>query len=298
MKKIIALALTVCLLLGAVQALSDSLYIFPTSDRERLTWEQVEKWDNEALHIAFNEIWARYGYTFRKGGACDRWFSRQPWYQPGIYGSNEAAIARASKIEWDNYHLIKAVMESKRQKKEANKGQHLVMPESLERLSGFEFVKLDAGQKIPVYSAPAAGAWRGANGRATVDTNGAVYAYAQENGWMMIMYETNASSNYVRVGWIDMADIRGARPSLSDAGFVYREMQLTESVSVTDDPLGESTMQVIPAGSKVTYLLSFSSSKGLWDYIAFDIGGQQARGFIHSGALMLEETADFEQPAN
>ena len=88
---VLALVLA-CAFLISVAAQADVQYIFPESNTRELTWDEVEAWNNEALHIGFNEIWARYGYKFIPGGACDRWFSQQEWYHPITSGTNEKNV--------------------------------------------------------------------------------------------------------------------------------------------------------------------------------------------------------------
>ena len=152
-KRILAalLILSVCVL-PVLPALGDVQYIFPGSDTRRLTWNEVEAWNNEALNIGFNEIWARHGYKFKAGGACERWFSRQDWYHPITSGTNDRdVLPKASKLEWDNYHLIKDVMAYKRANGLQNKGKSLPMsPQSFDLLSGFQYVNLRTGQSLPV----------------------------------------------------------------------------------------------------------------------------------------------------
>ena len=77
-------------------------------------------------------------------------------------------------------------------------------------LGGFDYVQLRTGQNLPVYSAPSRNSWRGANGKASVGTNGAIYSAGWENGWLLVMYETNSGS--VRVGYVSGDDIRGGVP--------------------------------------------------------------------------------------
>ena len=287
----LSIALFLCLCLFTASALAEVQYIFPQSNTKELKWEEVEAWDNEALHIAFNEIWARHGYTFNPGGACDRWFSNQPWYTPDYSVSNEKVLTRASKLEWKNYHLIKDVMAYKRAYGLENKGKSLpVPPQDFDLLSGFQYVNLKTGQKLDVYSAPSANSWRGANGRASMSTNGRVYAYAKENNWLMVMYETDSSSNAVRVGWINLSKVSGSVPVYTQANFSRTPLTLDYSVQVTDDPVGMQPITTLSAGTTVTWLASFYSSAHLWDYVEFSLNGQTARGFMLSGALQVEQT--------
>ena len=293
-KTILALALVLLCTIAVISVASaDVQYIFPNSNTKALTWDEVEAWNNEALHIGFNEIWARHGYVFQPGGACDRWFSQQEWYHPITSGTNEKnVLPKASQLEWDNYHLIKDVMAYKRAYGTENEGKSLPMPpKAFDLLSGFTYVELKAGQSLPVYSAPAANSWRGANGKASVSTSGRVYAYGQENNWLMVMYETNASSNAVRVGWVDLSKVNKSKATLpGTVTFANIKMSLNAAVSVTDDPVGLTSMTVLSPGTKVTWLSTFYSGSHIWDYIEFSLNGQRARGFVISGSLQTETT--------
>ena len=292
-RRILSALMALALLLAALPALGETQYIFPQSNTRALTWEEVEAWSNEALLIGFNEIWARYGYVFRAGGACDRWFSQQDWYHPITSGTNEKnVLPKASKLEWDNYHLIKDVMAYKRAYGLERQGKSLPMPpQSFDLLSGFQYISLKTGQSLAVYSAPSASSWRGANGRASISTNGRVYAYAKENNWLMVMYETNASVNAVRVGWVDLGKVQGSVPALDYVSFDRVPVRLDQAAQVTDDPVGLTPMTTLNAGTQVTWLGSFYSRSHLWDYIEFSLNGQQARGFVLSGLLHVEDTA-------
>lgn len=296
-KRIVLVFLALLCTLTVLSAAADVQYIFPDSNTRKLTWEEVEAWNNEALNIGFNEIWARHGYVFKSGGACDRWFSQQEWYHPITSGTNEKnVLPKASKLEWENYHLIKDVMAYKRSYELQNEGKKLPMPpQSFDLLSGFQYVELKTEQKFPVYSAPSASSWRGANGKASVSTNGRIYAYGQENNWLMIMYETDASSNAVRVGWINLAELKGKASLPGAVRFDNIRMTLDQTVFVTDDPVGQTPMTTLNAGTQVTWLSTFYSNYHIWDYIEFNLNGQRARGFVMSGYLQTEEPINEEE---
>ena len=292
-------ALLLCLALLAtacvIPASAETRYIFPDSNKRLLTWEEVEAWNNEALNIGFNEIWARHGYKFNPGGACERWFSRQDWYKPITSGDNQHnVLPKASKLEWDNYHLIKDVMAYKRAYNKENEGKRLpTPPAAIELLSGFERVNLRTGQTLPVYSAPSASSWRGANGRASVSTGGSVYAYGTENGWMMGMYKVTSSisANAVRVGWIDLSKVAGSVDLPAPIVFNSTTMTIQYPINVTDDPMAMPSITTLSEGTQVTWLGTFYSASHMWDYIEFNLRGQRARGFVLSGVLQTEVTA-------
>ena len=60
---------------------------------------------SDQLSIMRNEIYARYGYTFRKKGEMDTYFNNQSWYQSQHQNVNSFLTA----IERYNIALIKGV---------------------------------------------------------------------------------------------------------------------------------------------------------------------------------------------
>ena len=96
-------------------------------------------------------------------------------------------MPKVTDLEWKNYDLIKEVIAEKEAAGEtghdaSKKCYRKMTPPGNWTLTGFNYVKMKAGQQIPVYSAPSYSAWRGANGKALVNTNGAVWAAGWENG--------------------------------------------------------------------------------------------------------------------
>ena len=55
---------------------------YPEASYRTLTSEELSTLDKDELRIMRNEIFARYGYTFRSGGAMEAYFSQQEWYTP------------------------------------------------------------------------------------------------------------------------------------------------------------------------------------------------------------------------
>ncbi len=49
-----------------------------------LSTVELQKLSKQELKIMRNEIFARYGYTFKKGGAMEKYFSKQSWYSPRV----------------------------------------------------------------------------------------------------------------------------------------------------------------------------------------------------------------------
>lgn len=54
----------------------------PNASQHILTDEDLNKLSKQELQIIRNEIFARHGYIFRKGGKMDTFFRKQKWYQP------------------------------------------------------------------------------------------------------------------------------------------------------------------------------------------------------------------------
>ena len=114
MKRILALILALMLLPAA--ALAERMYILPDSDKRPLTWDEVAEWDYESLGYAFNEIFARHGYDFIPGGEYEYYFETRPWYRAnGSYNNRRDCYSRLTRVEWDNYELIKEVRAYKKQ---------------------------------------------------------------------------------------------------------------------------------------------------------------------------------------
>lgn len=80
-------------------------YIFPNSNTEYLTDEQVSCLTKEQLRLARNEIFARHGYIF-KDEELKEYFSSKSWYT-GTINADAFDINSLSKIEKANVDLIK-----------------------------------------------------------------------------------------------------------------------------------------------------------------------------------------------
>ena len=295
MKKITALILTlvtmmVCTAMIPAVSSADSLYIIPDSDTRELTRAELWDYKYDTLLYAFNEIYARHGYKFETGSRCYNWFTQMPWYQPNASESStnhHEAYSQCSTIENRNVDLIKDVRREMREMGTTNpKGKGMPEPpaQNVDKPRGFNFVKLKAGQKLPVYAAPSAEAYRANNGKALVNTNGAVYALGWDRGWMLILYEANIAGQY-RVGYVDGAKIRGKIPALDQLSWDGSMQETKTATTLTDDPaLTGKALTQLPAGARVTYLTTMYNS-GAWDYIETTIDGKTARGFIPAGVL-------------
>ena len=175
MKRLIALLLAMLLLPAA--ALADLMYVLPESNTRLLSWDEVAAWDYESLGYAFNEIFARHGYDFIPGGEYEYYFETKPWYRPnGTYNNQRDCYSQVTRTEWQNYELIKDVRAYKRVYGDWGMSIWDNFSTGFDTLQGFEYIELRANQNLAVYSAPSKSAWRGAKGKASVATNGAIYA--------------------------------------------------------------------------------------------------------------------------
>lgn len=289
MKRILALLLALLMLPAA--ALAEIMYILPESDTRLLTWDEVAAWDYESLGYAFNEIFARHGYDFNPGGEYEYYFETKPWYHAnGTYNNQRDCYTKVSRIEWQNYDLIKEVRAYKKQSGDWGRSIWDDFSTGFDTLQGFEYIELRANQSLPVYSAPTKDSWRGANGKASVSTNGAIYAAGWESGWLLVMYETNNGS--VRVGYVDSGSIRGGVPFDLNLDFSYDTATVLEKCTLTDDPARTgSAITTLKAGTQVTWLTRFYNNSA-WDYVEVTVNGQTARGFIRAGSLDISRSTD------
>lgn len=287
-KLLIALALVLLSLTLTTAALADRMFIFPESGTRRLTRQEVEQWNYESLGFAFHEILARHGFVFNPSGSYYAYFNSKPWYTPNADPDNDrACYPKLSSIEWDNYRLIRAV---RAEKEYRDYGLSIwdYHTGGIRPLQGFTYVPLAANQVLPVYAAPGTSSYRAAMGLAEVSTNGAVYAAGVENGWMLILYETNFGG--CRVGYINTAALRGNVPCLPRLNFQPALATVQQRCSLTDDPLrGTDTVCYLQPGATVTWLASFDGMTS-WDYIECSLNGTTVRGFIPAG--MLDTSAD------
>ena len=289
MKRILALFLMLLMLPVAAQA--EIMYILPDSDTRLLTWDEVAEWDYESLGYAFNEIFARHGYDFNPGGEYEYYFETRPWYRAnGTYNNQRDCYSKLSSVEWDNYHLIKDVRAYKKENGDWGRSLWDDFSTGFDTLQGFEYIELRADQKLAVYSAPTAASWRGADGTASVSTNGAIYAAGWESGWLLVMYETNNGS--VRVGYVDSSSIRGGVPFDLNLDFSYARATVLEKCTLTDDPARTgSAITTLQPGAQVTWLTRFYNNSA-WDYVEVTVNGQTARGFIRAGSLEISRSTD------
>ena len=142
-------------------------------------------------------------------------------------------------------------------------------------LMSFTQVSLAKDQLFPVYAAPSSKSYRGAKGKASVSTNGPVWAAGYDGNWLLVEYETNKGS--VRVGYIDARKIKGNRPDLDALQFAKKSVSLAAAAALTDDPIrGGNVMKKLKAGTNVTLLMQWED----WAYVETSVDGKNARGFV------------------
>ena len=300
MKRLFSLILVIALLCGCAvlpASAADLMYLIPDSNTRQLTEAELWGWDYESLGYILNEIFARHGFVFEAGGKYEAYFGSMPWYTPNANPDNRVACySQMNSTEWKNEALVKKVRADMRQQHTTNsKGTKSVWDHyspGFDTLNGFAYTQLKANQKFTVYSAPTTSAPRGSNGKASVSTNGAVWIAGEENGWMMVMYETNGGS--VRVGYFRRSDAKGKVQGDTwdtQLRFAYLDAAVTENCTVTDDPVyAAGSLGSLRAGDRVTYLNTYYNKKA-WDYIEFTAAdGRAARGFIPVGCLDYGES--------
>ncbi len=288
-KRLVCVLMVILLLPSA--AFAAGQYIIPDSNTRRLTTDELWQWSYESLGFILNEIFARHGYNFEVGKKYYNYFNERPWYTPNSNPNNsKACYPQLSQVEWTNERLVKDVREAMRAQKTTNPhGKHYLdyIEDSFDVLSGFSLLNLKTGQKLPVYSAPSSTSYRGANGKAAISTNGAVYAAGLENGWLLVMYETNNGG--VRVGYVDSRSLKDKNLRLPQLSFTPITTECLEAVDLTDDPAAQfTTIKRLPEGTVVTYLSEFFN-RYAWAYVETQVDGKTVRGFVDARKLLLED---------
>lgn len=283
--------LAIVLTLMPVAASASNFYLFPDSDKRRLTYEEVAEWQYDALGYAFNELFARYGRPFDPDGKYDNYFRCQTWYRvdPNYpwNGDRWDDGPRPNDVEWYNYKLFKQVRADMKAQGTTNpRGRPLpeVFNDSIENLlSGFQEVYFKSNQKLKIYDGPGIHYRRGADGKAVASTNGRMYAAGWESGWLMVMYQINNGG--VRVGFASPEDFRD-RPILPQLFFDSASTLTLNTAQLTEDPVMALTpITQLPQGTPVTWLSRFYSAQRAWDYVEVNINGQLMRGFLKQGTV-------------
>lgn len=295
MKRCILILLVIALL--PLSALAANSYIFPDSNRKRLTEAQVWAWQYDALGYAFNELFARYGRPFKPGEKYDNYFQCQTWYKVDPNYPGDGPVL--SNLEWDNYTLIKDVRAQMRAMGTTNPTGKPLPRVSDDRISsplpGFEEVYFKPKQMLKVYDGPGDYYRRGANGKAVMSTNGRCYAAGWESGYLMVMYEVNTGG--VRVGFTSSQGFKD-KVDLPVLNFAYTPTTVASRGQVTEDPVRALTpIATLNPGDSVTWLTRYYHRNMNWDYIEFTSNGQTMRGFVQEGVLtpIFEDDADIKR---
>lgn len=282
-----ALLLALLLLILPLLAGASNFYIFPDSNRRRLTYEEVWAWQYDALGYAFNELFARYGRPFIPGSKYDNYFHCQTWYREDPFYPGDGPVL--SNLEWDNYTLIKQVRAEMRAAGTTNPGGK-PLPEVHDDqisspLAGFVETYFQPKQSLAVYDGPGIQYRRGANGKALASTNGRMYVAGWESGWLMVMYQLSRGG--VRVGFAHPSDFKDQINAPHLTFEWYPTLTLSGS-NLTEDPVMTlNTVGYLPAGSPVSFLTRYHTRQGIWDYVETSIGGQVCRGFLPYGIVDL-----------
>ena len=289
-----ALALLLLLPLLPVWAHAANVYIFPDSNRRRLSEDEVWQWQYDALGYAFNELFARHGRPFEAGQKYDTYFRAQTWYQadPNYPGDGKVL----SNTEWDNYTLIKAVRAQMKAMGTTNpEGKPLPKVHDdrvASPLPGFVETYFKPNQRLNVYDGPGTQYRRGADGKAVASTNGRIYAAGWEAGWLMVMYEVNTGG--VRVGFASSQDFTD-KVDLPALNFSRVSTPLLADTQVTEDPVRALTpVATLRAGTPVTWLNRYYHRDMTWDYIEFTQNGTLMRGFVPGSTVAPFYEADIE----
>lgn len=287
MKRLPILLLILALFLPA-GALADSRWLIEDSNTRALTEAELWMWDYESLGYILHEIYARHGYRFDEGSAYAEYFTAQDWYTPNPRNNMDGCFTEMSDLEWENADLVQMVMLQMSAQGTVNseKGASLWSDEVVIPPLDFKLAAFYSGQKFSVYSAPSTKAWRGANGKASVSTNGEVWCAGTIDGWMLVYYETNKGS--IRVGYIDGSGASGDFSALSELTFAGTPARITEKTKLTDDPArNNSSIVTLKVDREVTYLAPYSSNGQDWAYIETTTDGDRVRGFVPADSLEI-----------
>lgn len=283
-KRMLAILVALALLAAQGAALASNFYLIPDSDSRRLTEDELRVWQYDALGYVLNEIFARHGFPLDPDGKYYNYFNSQSWYLE----DNGFTYDRINDIEWYNERLVKDVRAAMRAAGDYNLGGK-PLPKIEEPLynipRGFMEYSMVSGQKLSVYSGPGTGYVRGANGKAAVSTNGSVYVYGWENGWLLILYRINSGS--ARMGYVDGSKIKGT-VNAGTLQFSYTQTPVLYNCSVTDDPTVAGTpIAILSQGAQVTFL-GWMQNNSSWAYVEANTSAGRVRGCIPADAVDLE----------
>ena len=147
------------------------------------------------------------------------------------------------------------------------------------------------GEKFAVYSAPSSKSFRSAKGKAAITSGSEIFVAGTVDGWILIQYELD--SGVTRVGYIDPKKISGSYTSGGTLTLAQKQMQLTETAEMTDDPVRQKSMiGKLKKGTTVTCLAEYMG----WIYAEAKVSGKTARGFLPPSSLGLENAGSGTGP--
>lgn len=153
-----------------------------------------------------------------------------------------------------------------------------------------EFIEMTdviPAQKLPIFSGPSKNAWRGANNKAMVSTNGALYAAGWvDNDWLLVQYETSGTNR--RTGYVASSSIKDNFSHLPQLNFANTPATVVVECVLTDDPINSSDQIVTLApGTQVTYLAELAGIRGgqAFHYVETTVKNKAVRGFIPVGTI-------------
>ncbi len=275
------------------QALGNDVLV-PDSSSRRMTNSECWTWSYEALGFVFHEILARHGFIFDMNGDYGWYFTSQSWYHSIASRNNQDVYDALNSTEWYNVNLIKGVRADMRSMGTTNPSgkaapqktgyyQHTYTEPRLTS-SGFSQIRVNGNLRLAVYSAPSTASWRGANGKAMCNTNGAVYAAGRVGAWVLIAYYLNHGTNQGgwRVGYVRYDELTGLMDAIPTLEFLNRTVMIQTRCQLTDDPLGiETPITTLRAGTDVTLLTPYDNGRGVsYAYIETVYNGQTVRGFV------------------
>lgn len=279
---IIVMSMTCC------AAMAETSWLIEDSDTRALTEEELWQWDYESLGYIEYEIYARHGYRFSASSVYGEYFRAQEWYTPNPRNNIDGCYAEMSDLEWQNVYLIAEVQRQMLSKGTMNLETGRSLWKSEPTVAALVFTQADfqRGQSIAVYSAPSTKAWRGANNKAKVSTNGDVWAAGWDGDWLLIYYETSKGS--VRVGYISDSKFKDDMSAYGQLEFANTLATITEKCSLTDDITRQaSSITTLSAGKQVVYLAPYYTEDGTWAYIETTVKKKTARGFVPMECLEI-----------
>lgn len=282
-KKVMVFVVLLVLLATQGAAYASNFYLIPDSDSRRLTEGELWEWQYDALGYVLNEIFARHGFPFDPDGKYYPYFNNQSWY----HEDSAFTYDWLNNTEWYNEALIKDVRAAMRVADDYNLGGK-PLPDLEQPLYnipwGFEEYAMVSGQKLAVYSGPGMGYMRGANGKALVSTNGSVYVYGWENGWLLILYRINSGG--ARMGYVEGSKMKGSVYA-DNLSFSYISTPVLYNCSVTDDPtITYAPLANLAKGAQVTFLC-WMQNNASWAYVEANTSAGRVRGCIPADAIDL-----------